>query len=61
MELTKYEEARIIGARALQLAKGAPPLIKPKKGMSFIDLAKEELKKGAMPLAIKKEKVIQSE
>lgn len=61
MELTKYEEARIIGARALQLAKGAPPLIKPKKGMGFLDLAKEELNNGAIPLVIKQEKVIQSE
>ncbi|HIE41091.1 MAG TPA: hypothetical protein EYP80_00340 [Candidatus Aenigmarchaeota archaeon] len=28
MELTRFEKARIIGARALQLAYGAPPLIK---------------------------------
>ncbi len=59
MGLTKYEEARIIGARALQLAKGAPPLIKPRKGMSFIETAKEELEKGVIPLVIKKEKIIQ--
>jgi len=55
MELTKYEEARVIGARALQLANGAPPLIKPKKGMGFIELAKEELKKGVIPLVVKRE------
>jgi len=56
MELTKYEEARIIGARAAQLAKGAPPMIKPKSGMSFIEVAKEELKKGVIPLIVKNEK-----
>lgn len=54
MELNKYEEARIIGARAAQLAKGAPPMIKPKSGMSFIEVAKEELKKGVIPLVVKR-------
>lgn len=58
VELTKYEEARIIGARALQLAKGAPPLIKPKSTMNFIDVAREELKKGVIPLVVKREKVL---
>jgi len=28
MKLTQYEKARIIGARALQIAMGAPVLIK---------------------------------
>lgn len=53
MELTKYELARIIGARALQLSMGAPPLIKIKDGsMSFIDVAEEELQKKSIPLAV---------
>ena len=52
MELTKYEFARIIGARALQLASGAPPLIKADKGMSFIDVAERELEKNAIPLVV---------
>ncbi|NYZ77551.1 DNA-directed RNA polymerase subunit K [Candidatus Micrarchaeota archaeon] len=52
MELTKYEFARIIGARALQLASGAPPLIKMDKGTSFIDVAEKELEKNTIPLAI---------
>ncbi len=34
MELTKFERARIIGARALQISMGAPLLIKrPEKGI----------------------------
>ncbi len=52
MELTKYELARIIGARALQLAQGAPPLIKVEKNMSFLAVAETELEKKVIPLAV---------
>ncbi|MEM2908712.1 MAG: DNA-directed RNA polymerase subunit K [Candidatus Bilamarchaeaceae archaeon] len=55
MKLTKYELARIIGARAAQLASGAPPLIKAKKGVGFLELAKEELENGVIPLAVLRE------
>jgi len=55
MELTKYEFARIIGARALQLAYGAPPLIKVvEQKKSFIEVAEEELEKGVIPLSVVK-------
>lgn len=53
MDLTKYELARIIGARALQLSMGAPPLIKIKgERMTFIQVAEEELEKNVMPLSV---------
>ncbi len=53
MELTKYEIARLIGARALQLSMGAPPLIKvDKRHSSFIQIAEEELDAGVIPLAV---------
>lgn len=52
MDLTKYEVARLLGARALQLANGAPPLIKVEKPLSFINIAKEEFKKSSIPLAV---------
>ncbi len=56
MELTKYELARIIGARAYQLALGAPPLVKiSRPDMSFLEVAEEELKKGVIPLAVVRE------
>ena len=59
-ELTKYEEARIIGARALQLASGAPPLIdvdKLRKSLavsyiSAVDLAKHEFQAGIIPMHV---------
>lgn len=57
MRLTKYEKARIIGARALQLAMGAPFLIeRPKKAFDTVKLAKVELEKGVLPLTIKRPK-----
>ena len=60
MKLTKYEKARIIGARALQLGMGAPILIKMKKSdyeeLNFnpIEIAKEEYEKEALPLTIRR-------
>ncbi|MBI5227749.1 DNA-directed RNA polymerase subunit K [Candidatus Micrarchaeota archaeon] len=53
MQLSKYEEARIIGARALQLSMGAPPLVKVKdQTATFIDIAEQELEKGVVPLTV---------
>lgn len=52
--LNAFEIARIVGARALQLSLGAPPLIKVTPEMSFINVAKEELEKGVTPLVVVK-------
>lgn len=54
MELTKYERARIIGARALQLYFGAPPLAKTGEGggSNYIKLAEQELEAGVIPLVV---------
>ena len=50
-EYNKFEKARVIGARALQLAMGAPPLIKPRV-MKPIDLAIQEFNKGVIPINV---------
>jgi DNA-directed RNA polymerase subunit K/omega len=50
--LTRFERARLIGARALQLSLGAPPLVKPKPDMSAYDLAKLEFEKRVLPLSV---------
>ncbi|MCD4740692.1 DNA-directed RNA polymerase subunit K [archaeon] len=55
MIYTKYEKARILGARALQLAMGAPPLVKPSKEATPIDLALEEIEKDVVPITILEE------
>jgi DNA-directed RNA polymerase subunit K/omega len=55
-ELNRFEKARIIGARALQLASGAPPLIKVPKGtVSSVEVAFMEFEKDAIPLVVIKE------
>ena len=53
MEYTKFEKATIIGARALQLAYGAPPLIKVKAGVTEpLALAQLEFDEGAIPIVV---------
>ncbi len=50
---TKYEKARIVGARALELAYGAPPLIKVPEGVvDPVMLAELEFDKGVIPITI---------
>jgi len=54
-KLTRFERARIVGARALQIAMGAPILIEfPSKQRSPIDVALEELKSGILPITIRR-------
>ncbi|MBN2518539.1 MAG: DNA-directed RNA polymerase subunit K [Candidatus Altiarchaeota archaeon] len=55
-ELNKYERARIIGARALQISLGAPVLVSVPKGVfDPIEIAKLELVKDAIPISIKRD------
>lgn len=52
-ETTLFEKARIVGARALQLAMGAPPLLKVPEGMtSPLKLAFLEYDKNVIPLSV---------
>ncbi len=60
MNLTKYERARIIGARALQISMGAPLLIQfteedfQKIKFDPIKIAMRELEEGILPITIKR-------
>jgi DNA-directed RNA polymerase subunit K len=52
-EFTKYEKARIIGARALQIAMGAPVLIDLPEGLTDpIEMALFEFDKKAIPITV---------
>jgi len=52
---TRFEKARIVGARALQISMGAPTLIKlPKDVISPIDIAMLEYKEDAIPITVKR-------
>ena len=59
-EYTKYEHARIVGARALQISMGAPFMLKltdedlKKIGYNTIEIAKLEFKQGLIPITVKK-------
>lgn len=50
--ITRFEQTRVIGARALQLAFGAPALLKDRKVLSPYDLAKAEFDEKVIPLSV---------
>ena len=51
----RFEKARIVGARALQISMGAPTLIKIPKGIiSAIDIAMYEFREDAIPITVKR-------
>jgi len=53
--LTRFEKARIAGARALQLSLGAPPFIPiPKTARISLDIAMVELEKRVIPIVIRR-------
>lgn len=57
---TKYEKARMIGSRALQISMGAPFLVKLSEkeleALSYnpVEIAKIEFDKGIIPITIKR-------
>ena len=53
--LTRFERARIMGARALQLSLGAPVFIEiPKNATTSLEIAMEEVKQRMIPIVIKR-------
>ncbi len=54
-KLTRFEKARVVGARALQISMGAPVLLElPEGTMSPIDIALVELREGVLPISIRR-------
>ncbi len=54
-KLTRFERARIAGARALQVSLGAPILVElPAKMSDPIDIALVEIKAGILPMTIRR-------
>lgn len=55
VDYTRFEKARIIGARALQISMGAPLLIEPPKELNDpIDIAMHEFLKAVIPITVKR-------
>lgn len=56
MKYTRFEKARIIGARALQISLGAPVLLEIPEGMiDPIQIAQLEFDKGIIPITVKRD------
>ena len=54
-KLTRFEKARIVGARSLQISMGAPILVEVSGGFSNpIDIALKELDMGILPITIRR-------
>lgn len=54
-KLTRFEKARIVGARALQISMGAPILVEPSEGFSGpIDIALKEFEASVLPITIRR-------
>ena len=57
---TKFEMARLIGSRALQISMGAPFLVKLSEkdlesiGYNPIEIAKREYKENVLPIAVRR-------
>jgi len=60
LRYTKYEIARMLGSRALQISMGAPPMIKisekdlEKMNFNPVEIAKVEFHKDVLPLTVKR-------
>ena len=56
MRYTRFEKARIIGARALQISMGSPILIDvPPRIVDPIEIGWLEFDSGAIPITVKRE------
>jgi DNA-directed RNA polymerase subunit K/omega len=51
--MTRFERARVLGARALQISMGAPPLIES-TASTHIEIAEQELREGVLPMTIRR-------
>lgn len=51
-DLTRFERARLLGARAIQISMGAKPKVEIGDSLDPIDIAYKELKEGVLPLDV---------
>ena len=60
VEFTKYEKARILGSRALQISMGAPFLVKlnekdlERVKYNPVEIAKLEFEEGIIPITVRR-------
>jgi len=51
--MTRFERARVLGARSLQISMGAPPIMEVLGGTP-LEIATNELNAGALPMTIRR-------
>jgi DNA-directed RNA polymerase subunit K len=57
MKYTRFEKARIIGARSLQVSLGAPVLIDIPEGMiDPVEIARLEYDRDVLPITVRRDK-----
>ena len=55
MDYTRFERARIVGARALQIAMGAPFLLDPQaEVVNPVDMSLLEFREGVIPITVRR-------
>jgi DNA-directed RNA polymerase subunit K len=55
LEYTRFERARILGARALQISLGAPILIDvPAELIDPVEIAEREFAEGVIPMTVRR-------
>ncbi len=54
MKYERFERARVIGARALQIKMGAPVLVDVKDDVSALEVAKREFEQDVIPITVKR-------
>jgi len=55
MSFTRFEKARIIGARALQISMGAPILLEDIRGLvDPMSISMREFEQGVVPITVKR-------
>jgi len=52
--MTKYEKARVLGARALQISLGAPITVDAKGLTDPLRIAEQELRNGTLPIIVRR-------
>lgn len=51
-KLTRFEKAKLLGARAIQISMGAKPLVDLEGSLDPIDIAYKELQANVLPLDV---------
>ena len=52
--MTKFERARVLGARALQLSMNAPPTVDIQGEIDPLKIAEMELREGKIPMVVRR-------